>query len=53
MRPTSTTLSLALLLSAAPAPGQTATDIHLLEIAERDGHVLVLGAPARVNDRQG
>ena len=53
MRPTSTTLSLALLFAAAPAAAQTATDIYLLEIAERDGRVIVLGAPARVTDRPG
>ena len=48
-----TTLSLALLLAAAPAAAQTATDIYLLEIAERDGRVIALGAPARVTDRPG
>lgn len=53
MRTTSTMLSLALLFAAAPAAAQTATDIYLLEIAERDGRVMVLGAPARVTDRPG
>ena len=53
MRTTPTMLSLALLAAGAPAAAQTATDIHLLEIAERDGRVIVLGAPARVTDRPG
>jgi WD40-like Beta Propeller Repeat len=49
-----TTLCLAASLAPAnPAAGQAATDIHLLEIAEREGRVLVLGAPARVTDRDG
>lgn len=59
-----TTLSLALLAPAAlagaaalavpgTAEGQAATDIYLLEIAEREGHILVLGAPTRATDRDG
>lgn len=54
MHRTLTTLCLsALLAPALPAAGQGATDIYLLEIAEREGRVLVLGAPARVTDRDG
>ncbi|MBW3554603.1 MAG: hypothetical protein KY466_13900 [Gemmatimonadetes bacterium] len=53
MRPTPTILSLVILLAAAPAAAQTPTDIYLLEIAERDGRVIALGAPARVTDRAG
>ncbi|HUG41198.1 MAG TPA: hypothetical protein VMM12_11970 [Longimicrobiales bacterium] len=53
MHRTLTTLSLPALLLAGSAVGQTATDIHLLEIAERNGQVLVLGAPARMTDRDG
>lgn len=40
-------------LLAAPVAAQGDTDIYLLEIAEREGRVLVLGAPARVTDRPG
>ena len=53
MHITRTTLSLVALLAAAPAAAQTATDIYLLEIAEREGRVIALGAPARVTDRDG
>lgn len=48
-----TTLFLAFLAMASTLAGQGATDIYLLEITERDGRVLVLGAPAIVTDRPG
>lgn len=53
MHRTLTTLSFCALFLPAPAAAQPATDIYLLEIAERDGRVIVLGAPARVTDRDG
>ena len=59
--PTNATTTLTASLFAAalaatnPAPGaaQGATDIYLIEIAERDGRVISIGAPTRVTDRDG